>query len=282
VIAAAGGGAAGTRTRPRELREGLSGEDIRDVEEAFRNHQQASDQFAADNRRIRDAENQLALARATTSTQRLAILRRELATTTDRADRLRIQAQIEQEQHSAAKSHTTELGKQLGLEEKIRDAKEQQLKAALDAAELTIRDRQERRKEDQDLRQAQRIIASGRASAEFKAAAQDKIDLINIERQKRALEISEKAKTAGGQIIGGRVFQSRASGGTAVGTVPVPTGVPTIAPSQLAAAGGGGAAVVINFNLDGKTIASQLIPDIFAALGVANRQSLSAGSGGRP
>src|SRR5262249_54571736 len=49
------------------------------------------------------AQLQLDLARARTAQQRIAILQREQSLTTDQAEKLRIQAQIEQERASAAK-----------------------------------------------------------------------------------------------------------------------------------------------------------------------------------
>ena len=74
------------------------------------------------------------MSRARTSAERIAILKRQQAAATDEVEKIRIQAQIEQERNSGAKAHTKELNTQLGLHEKIRDSVEAQYKAQLDAA----------------------------------------------------------------------------------------------------------------------------------------------------
>ena len=64
----------------------------------------AAQQAAAEAKKIADAQLQLDLARAKTSAEKIAIYRRQLATTTDKAEQLRIQAQIAQEQQSGARA----------------------------------------------------------------------------------------------------------------------------------------------------------------------------------
>lgn len=207
---------------------------------------------------LRQSQNQLALAQAKTAAQRIAILQRELGQTTDQVEKNRILAQIAQERNSLDKAHSSELDKQLKLNEGIRDSLESQYKAQLDAAELTIRDRQERRKEDQEIAAAQRILASGRASQQFKDAAADKLALINIERQKRALEIQDKSATAGGTIINGKLYQSVQGGGRgALPTAPAGGTLPAIPVAPAAPTGAGGIEVLVY--LDSEPIAAKVI-----------------------
>jgi hypothetical protein len=71
---------------------------------------------------LQDAQNALALSRAKTSAARIAELRRQQAATSDPAEKIRLQQQIEEERDSAAKSHTSELNKQLKLNEGIYDS----------------------------------------------------------------------------------------------------------------------------------------------------------------
>lgn len=221
-------------------------------------------------RDLQQAQFQLELAQARTAQQRIAILQREQAATTDQAEKLRIQAQIEGERNSGARSHTSELGKQLTLNERIRDSLESQLKAQLDAAELAIRDRQARRKEDQELRIAQNALQNAK-DPRFRAAAADAIALIDVERQQRALALQEKLATAGGSIVGGRVFQSIPTGrpgqvvvGPAVGGVPTPGGA------------AGLPIVDVRVFLDSTEIAARTITTLRTGL-----QSANAGGAGR-
>jgi hypothetical protein len=186
-------------------------------------------------------------------------------------------------QQTLDKRRTSELGKQLTLEEKIRDSKEAQLKAALDAQELAIKDRQDRRREDREIRQAERILASAKARQEFKDAASDKIALIQIERQKRALELQEKGATVQGTVINGRVFQSR-PGAPLPPNAPIPP-LPFVPPppAQQAAppqAGSGG--LTVQFLVDGHLVAQEIIPDVMASLRGGLAQSQSAGGGRQP
>jgi hypothetical protein len=228
-----------------------------------------------------------------TERQKLAVLRAQAEEArkvygAGSAEAIEAQTAIIREQQSIAaqalrdgKSHTTELNKQLNLHESIRDALNAQYHAQLDAAALSIKDRQDRRKEDRELAAAQRILGSGSASAEFKAAAADRIALINIERQQRAADIADKGATAGGQIIGGKVYQGIPGGapGGAVGG-----GAPSGGGGVPSPGGGGGGAgsLTVNLNLDGHQIAQATFPDIVAMLHNAARQSNNAGGGRTP
>ncbi len=235
----------------------------------------AADQAFAQNNALRRSEFQLRLAQATTAAQRIAILKEELTLTTDQVTKNGILAQIANEQQSKAKAHTGELGKQLNLEERIRDSKEAQYKAQLDLAELLIRDRQDRRKEDQELARAQRIQRSGRASQLFKDAAADAAALIEIERQQRALAIQEKGLTAGGTVINGRIYQSRQAG-QGISPIPVPGGAPPLvgggAQTQIGLAGLPQIEVLVT--LDGQQIAANVVTRLRG--GLAASQSAGA------
>lgn len=232
---------------------------------------------------LQQAQFALDLQRARTAAERIAVLRREQAATTDRAEKLRIQAQIEQEMTSGSKSRTSELSKQLNLNERIRDSLESQLKAQLDAAELAIKDRQERRKEEREIRAAQRILASGRASQEFKDAAADRLALIAIDRQQRALALQEKLATAGGTISAqGRVLQSVPGGGPPpptppLGLPPQPTPAGPVAPTA-AAAGATGPFLIQLILPNGQVLAQAVEPFIFGGMR-ASLDRVNAGGG---
>lgn len=233
---------------------------------------------------LQQAQFQLDLQRARTAQERIAVLQRMQSLTTNEAEKLRLQAQIESQRDSGAKSHTNTLNTQLNLHERIRDSLEAQYKAQLDAAELAIRDRQERRKEDQEIRQAQRILASGRSSQLFKDAAADKLALIDIERQQRALAIQEKLATSGGTISAqGRVLQSvqRPGGaGIAPPQIPVPgQDVPTVPQIPVPGQAGGGVPFVdVKVFIDGQEIAARVITTMRSGLRSAN----AGGVPGRP
>ncbi len=153
----------------------------------------------------------------------MALLQRELARTVDPVERLRLQAQIEQERNSAAKTYGGELTKQLRTQESIYDALNKQRDAALGLLELQIRDRQEARKEARQLAGLARVVNGGQFSAEQRAAAQDQIDLIRVQQQQRQQKIRETSATAGGTISAtGQLLQSVAGGG--VPAAPAPPG----------------------------------------------------------
>ncbi len=231
---------------------------------------------------IADAQFSYDLSRAKTSGQRIAILQKELAGTTDQAERLRIMTQIENERNSGAKAYTGELGKQLNLEESIRDSKEKQLKATLDASASIIRDRQEGRKEDQEIRKHTNVLKHS-SNPLFRAAAQDALDLIGIERQQRKLAIGEQLATAGGQIIKGKIYQGRQGG--VGGSLPSAGGIPSVGggttTSGLPTGSGGGAGGVtvdVFVSLDGAPIAANVITRLHQGLS----QSSAAGGGRAP
>jgi hypothetical protein len=242
-------------------------EDEKGAQQKFAKLAQAQkDKDAAEAQRVQDARDSLALARAKTSAQKIAELKRQQAATADPVEKLQLQAQIEQTMQSGAKAHTSELNKQLSLHESIYDSLNKQRDAALDIEELTIRDRQQDRADAAKIKTAQRILASPNASADLKARAADALDLISVEDRKRAQAIAEKSATAGGAIVNGKLLQSVAGGGalpsatatTAAGGAPLPS-----APGP---AGGGAGAVTINLVVDGKTLATVSEPYIMDSL----------------
>lgn len=217
-----------------------------------------ADAQAADARRIRDAQQGLDLARAKTSAQRIAILQRELSGTTDIAERLRIQTQIEQERNSAAKGHTSELNKQLSLNERIEDSQAKQARAAIDARLALIDDRKQRILEEQELRRAENAARNAR-DPRIRELADLARQRIPLEQQQRQLDIAEKLATAGGQIIGGRIFQGQRGAPGAlpplppIGAVPLPP-APGVGPGAIGLPAG----VEVRVFLDSEQIAARI------------------------
>ncbi len=252
--------------------------------------------FATQQDAIKKARQDQVLATGTEKAK-LAVLRDQEATARSifgigSAQAIEAHTAVIREQQSIAAAsartatgHTSELGKQLNLQESIRDSLNAQYHAQLDAAALAIRDRQDRRKEDRELAAAQRILASPTASSEFKAAAADKIALINVERQQRAADIADKTLTAGGSIINGKVFQGKPGAGVrdsgfggasgAGGSGPTNPGSPTPNP-----AGGGG--LTVQFVVNGHVIAQEIYPDVVNMLHNGLRATNNAGGGRAP
>jgi hypothetical protein len=230
----------------------------------------AANKAAADAKRLGDAQDNLALARARTSAQKIAELKRQQSRTTDPVEKLQLQAQIEQERNSAAKSHSGELGKQLRLNEGIYDSVAKQRDAMLDMEELAIRDRQQDRADQAKIRSAQAILADPR-KARFHDAARDALALIDVQDRKRANELAGKASTAGAQIIGGKLYQSAPGGAL---PPPAPPGTPGAHPSPTgaqarpgAAAGQAlGAGIEVMVYLDGAQIAANVVTRMRAGL----------------
>lgn len=252
----------------------------------------AGAQLVASQAKAAEDARRAQIAATGTTAQRLSLLKTQYAEAVKQygkgsAEAINAQTALIQGQQSAAaaadragKRHTTELNRQLTLEERIADAKNKQLKATLDANAAIIRDRQDRRKEDQEIRAAQRILGSGRASSEMKAAAADRLALINIERQQRALAINEQLTTAGGQVINGRIMQSRQGGGApVVGGVPA-VGAPPALPGAIPGAPVvgppiGEAGVLVQVFLDSEQISARVV----TSLAQGRRQANSAGGG---
>ena len=226
----------------------------------------AQAKFDAERARLQDARDRLALSRATTAAQKIALLKRQQAATSDPVERLNLQGQIESEIRAGAKSHTGELGRQLGLHTAIASSLADQYRSQLDAQALSIRDRQERRKEDQQLAQAQRILADP-SKARFADAARDSIALIGVSRAQRAGEIAAKGPI--GALA--PALPPKIGGGPALALPNAPAG--GAAPSG---AGGGAGGVEVNVYVDGAAVAASVVTRLRQGL----RQSQSAGGGG--
>jgi hypothetical protein len=242
-------------------------------EDIDRRHQAAIDK----QRQLQLSQFQLELSRATTAGQRVAILKRELATTSDTIERNHILAQIAGETHSTAKAHTSELTKQLGLEERIADSKEKQLHSAIDAQLAILDDRKQRRQDDQAAAQAQRIINSPLASAKFKDAASDVLARIPLEQARRQLDIREQLATAGGSVVNGRILQGQRTGDVA-GLPTLPRGGatgPALSPLPSLPMSGPGGGIDVKVYVDGQQIAARIVTDLRTGLG----QAQSAGAG---
>ncbi len=120
-----------------------------------------------------------------TDTEKLVTLEKELASLKDKKD-------IDSE------TRRFEVVKQIAdLEKSIADERQRAERAALDAQLALIDDRKQRRAEDKELAKAKRVLASASSSDAQKAAAQDVLDRIPLEQQKRANEINDKLATAG-------------------------------------------------------------------------------------
>jgi hypothetical protein len=164
------------------------------------------------------------------------------------------------------------------LEQKITDEREKQVKSAIDARLAALDDRKQRRKEEQELAAARRVLGAADTSQAQKAAAQDAIERIGLERQQRALEIAQKTRAAGGQaaVPGAPALPAATAAALAPrGAGGLPT-VPALSPQQIAQ---GGPVVNVAVYLDSQQIAARVITTLHGGL----RQADSAGTtqGGR-
>jgi hypothetical protein len=179
----------------------------------------------------------------------------------------------------AGRSRQSALTKELNLSESLYDSLAKQRDAMLDIEELTIRDRQQDRADKAKIAQAQRILASPNARADFKDAARDSLALIDVLDRKRAAELASKGTTAGASIVNGKLIQSQPGGALPppppsgpLGALPSPVGAP-VRPSAAAA---GMPAVNVYVTLDGAPIAANVI----VRLAEGQRRSDAAGGGG--
>lgn len=231
----------------------------------------------AENKRIADARRDFEYTSLKNNAQRIAFLQKELADTADIAKRYDLQTQILNLRNSTARAHTSELGSQLKLNESIYDSQQKQYRAALDLEELTIRNRQDTRKEDEELRRL-RNTAQNASDPRIRAAAADQIALIDVGRRQRAAEIAEKQGISGAPIVNGRILESLrggASGGS--GAVPAVPGVPG---GVAGGAEGGGVVNQTLVYLDGDEIAARLETRVVARA-LAGQRAATAGGGGR-
>lgn len=192
-------------------------------------------------------------------------------------DLKQVKEQIAKADDRAGKERIKDTNQALSLEERIRDSKESQLKASVDARKLDAQDRLDRLKEDQDLAQARRVLEHA-SDPRFRAAAQARIDLINAQRDERALALQQAQATAGGTIVNGRVFQSIPGAG-APPIPPLPTGAPASSPTRTPPSPATSGAMTIQFLVDGHLIAQEIIPDVLNTLAAGQQQHAAAGGG---
>lgn len=235
--------------------------------------------------RLKLSELQIAYAGAKTDAQKIAILNQELKYTDDQVGKNGILAQIEGLKASGAKAHTSELDKQLNLQERTYDSINKQIDAQLALNEAIVKSRQDERNENEKLKTANRVIAAlgGRSDArsqDLVARARDDIELIGIEREKRARQQAELAATAGATIRNGKLYQSLPGGG-APPVLPASgggAGAPVSAPAVAAPSAGGGVTVVNQLVIDGKVAAEAISPYLWDQLMRAG-QSVAAQRG---
>ncbi len=199
--------------------------------------QPARDRAAREAKALRDSENDLTFKRAKTSTERIALLQKELAGTTDQIEKNRILGQIEDERNSkraaATKSplnadfkadlklsddlierlkvledklKTLKVGSAAykdvlaqirDVKEKINDETEKELDLITSIALAKVKDRQSLRDEQRETVRLQRVVGNSRFSPEVQAAAQDRLDEINLEQAKRKRDILRQERQAG-------------------------------------------------------------------------------------
>jgi hypothetical protein len=182
----------------------------------------------------------------------------------------------------AGKAKIKDAREVLNLTERTADSQEKQLRAALDARLGALDDRKERRIEARQLAAAQRLLASGRGSADQRAAAEDVLQRIPLEQQRRALDIAGKSRDAGGTIIGGKLYGSQPGAGGLPALPGAPAGsLPTIPalPNQ-AASTPGGVGGVIQFAIDGRVIAEAIVPYTIGQIRSGFHAARAGGSGG--
>jgi hypothetical protein len=178
-----------------------------------------------------------------------------------------------------AKSHTSELNTQLGLEERIYDSQRKQYQAAIDF-QLAINDDAKQDILDADKARRLRNTIGNARDPRIRALAQLELDRLPLENARRESEIAEKSATAGGQLINGRVFQSLAGGGPGAPAGGATGGGPASAGQAPTAAAGAGSLTVINqLVVDGKVLAEAMDPYFAERLLAAWTGSQNSGGG---
>jgi hypothetical protein len=169
-----------------------------------------------------------------------------------------LQAQLDAVNQLLARTNLTEhqrndlLEKRRKLEEQITNEQEKQRRAALDAQLGSVKDAQARLKEAREAAGLQRALGAGRLSAEQSEAVRLRLAEINLEQQKRALDIQKDQKDAGfapqQQAVAAQQ-QATALRNVPAITAPLPipnlAQLPTVQPSQTV--------VNLSITIDGKT-----------------------------
>ena len=170
-------------------------------------------------------------------TEQLLQLQRELAANPPELERLQLTKEIRD------------------LQEKIDKDRIDAAKTALDLEKGIIDDRQARRVEDQQRKDAERIINSRLTTPEQKAAARDRLAEIDLDRRTRAQEMAQQRTDAGmpGATLAAATRAQLSGGSTIASGLPV---LP-MSSTQPGAAGGAGAIQIVNnitLEMDGKII----------------------------
>jgi len=161
--------------------------------EAAAERKRAADKAKAEADQLRDAQNSLNLARATTKEQKIAELLRQQKATADPVEKLRLQAQIEQERKSGAGRVGAAQSTALQLQNTEENAQLQLLRTQREGLER-LRDQQEdfdvrrvRSKEDLD-RKVRGLLARGQVAEARRAQEEFALD------QKREQEDFDRGK----------------------------------------------------------------------------------------
>jgi len=220
---------------------------------------------------VHQSEVNLALTRAKTSTQKIAILQKELSGTTDVIKRNELLGRIESEKSSAAKGYTSELGRQLTTQESIYDALNKQRDAQISIQKLTAENTIKTLDEDKKLRSARAVLVKPEASAEQKARAQASIDIISADRAQREQELRKQSTTAGGTITDkGKLLQSVPGGGQPSQLAGGP--IAPQAPGTQPAAVSGGQGTPLILTMDGREVGKIVLPFLVDELLTGVRQ----------
>jgi hypothetical protein len=245
----------------------------------------AADKAAAEAKRVRSAQDALNLARASTKEQKIAELQRQQRATTDQAEKLQLQAQIEQEKRSGAGRVGAAQSTALQLQNTEENSQLQLLRTQREGLER-LRDQQEdfdvrrvRSKEDED-RKIRGLLARGQiaeANRERENFARDQQrSQEDFDREKRRTlrnnqeglgDIGARTDLRQSQIGARAALRGVSTGGGGLlgGSVP---------PASLSGAGGvSGGARIIQVNMpmvlttpDGQTIATITYPFIQAKI----------------
>lgn len=236
-------------------------------------------------------DSQLAYAKSTGDTVGVqAILNARLAEARgNKAEELKIQAELFQ-LNKSAQSDIEKAGERqvrdakelLQLKERTYDAQIRQRDAALGASTAEVENRRKTREERRDLAQAQRVLQTG--NAEQKQAAQERIELIDLERQKRANDIEKQRRESTGSIIDGQIYSSqqagRGGGGRPIDVGNIASSVVPVGAGAQGGAGGaqGGTGLTVNVVIDGQIVGTSVLPHIVSALRNSLDQALATGA----
>ena len=234
----------------------------------------------ADNQAQRALEAQRAQILATgTQAQKIAELNRAYAEQVrlfgpKSAEAISAQTALISARNSTAKAHTSELGTQANLEERIADSKEKQLRSAIDARLALFDDAKQDILDTDRLRRNANTIANAK-DPKLRALAQLDSERIPLEDAKRALDIREQSATAGGALLNGRIQQ-----GTRGGALPDLAGLPGLPAGGVGALPGlpGSAGGMVHHHhiyLEGQPLVARVVTELRGGLDAA----LSGGAG---